>query len=102
MITLTKNTRLDLYLVVETMLERRRIDYGRDGVRAMGALRTFDQQPLTRSVHLFNRVQDQDTREIRDILVYQSVDVLPRWVTHAARERARAAMLAQRRREGDA
>lgn len=96
---ITKNTRLDLYLVVETMRERRRIDYGRDGVRAMEALRTFDQQPLTCSVHLFNRVLDPDTREVRDILVYQSVDTLPRWVTRAGRERALEAHRAEEARK---
>lgn len=93
-LTVTKDTRLDLYLVVETMVTRRVIEFGKNGVKALEALHELDEEPLTRSVSLYNRVYTAEGA--KEYLVYQSVDVMPRWTTRAARERARAAMVEQR------
>ncbi len=86
-ITVTRDTRLDLFLVVETMITRRRLEFGRDGIRAMDELRGLDADPLTRSVALYNMVLDSAGKR-QAVLVYESIDTLPRWMTHTARTRA--------------
>ena len=84
---------LNLFIVHETMLIRRTIECGRDGIRALKRLKELDRDHLTRSVGLYNRVQNPTTRAVENVPVWLSIDTLPRWMT-AARK------IAERRANG--
>lgn len=84
-VTVTPQTRLNLFVVVETMITRRVIEYGNDGVRAIAATRKYDAEHLTRSVALFNRVPNKEG-QLEAVLVWQSIDTLPRWMTLHAKQ----------------
>jgi hypothetical protein len=84
-VVITPQTPLNMFIVVQTMTSQRKIEAGSDGERALRRYVDLDSEPLTVNCALYNRVWSPAAQTHLDVLVHAHQDILPRWVTRAAR-----------------